>query len=146
MNAVIIIAIIAGYLVIGGASGSLLLSRERAKCPEWQYQQQELAKGRRGSSYDRCEAGFDHGWTIIAGIAWPVAIPLLIGVLLGNYATTGEARAERREKRKQADHERKMAELQAQQNMTMESVRFLVENGIKADVPGLFDIDGRNKP
>ena len=143
MTALIVIVCVLSYLMFAGASGTYLLNHARSKCLVWKAQQKAHAKGHLVPSYERCEAFFDHGWTFIAGIAWPLAAPLLIGALLGNFFSTGEERAERREKRRRDAHERKMAELQAENRMTMESIRVLVENGIQADVPGLYDIDAK---
>lgn len=78
-----------------------------------------------------------------SSVGWPLVLPVLAGAWIGGWLIDGDARAKRREKQKQADHERKMAELAVQERMTMESVKFLVENGIQADVPGLYGAEGK---
>lgn len=88
---------------------------------------------------------FHGGPATVVGALWPLALPVLAGIGVAELVSNRGTRADRREKQKQADHERKMAELEAQREMTIESVKFLVENGIQADVPGLFDANG-SKP
>lgn len=138
MTAVIVIAIIFAYVTIGGAVGKVCLDRARSSCPYWAATKKARETGRHLYSYERCDSD-DHVAPFFMGALWPLALPTIIGVLIGGWATGREDRAARLEKKKEADHKRKMAELEAQRAMTMESVKFLVENGIQADVPGLFD-------
>jgi hypothetical protein len=76
---------------------------------------------------------------VFAGIGWPLAAPALFGVFAANLRATSADRAERK-------HERKIKELSAQQALareqkekTLADIQFLVENGIKADVAGLYE-------
>ena len=79
-------------------------------------------------------------------IFWPVMTPVLAGYGLSEYLSTKDSRAAKREEREKREHERKMAELkmarenkQIEAEAAMANIKFLVENGIKADVPGLYD-------
>lgn len=136
MTALIIIASIIGYMFAGGMVGySFYMTRER-RCKD--------CRGE-GRYYSGCMN--DHGTSsVFFGAFWPFTIPMLFGALTANYFNNREGRAQRKEKRRDAEHDRKMAEIEAQRKLAdeqrvamMESVKFLVENGIKADVPGLFE-------
>lgn len=129
---------IASYLVFGGIVGAISLAKARSNCPLWKKTQEARRTGKYLPSYEQCEFD-DHVSPFFIGALWPLAFPAILGVGIGSWLASREDRAESREKQKQADHERKMAELEAERAMTMESVKFLVENGIQADVPGLFD-------
>jgi len=135
MITALVIAAVAAYIFVGAALGSALYRNRKNAC-------KACVEVRRGvDKWASCYRAHEIPATI-AGIAWPAAVPAVAGILASGWLGGREDRAQRREKRKQADHERKMAELAAQREMTMESVKFLVENGIQAEVPGLFDMGG----
>jgi hypothetical protein len=134
MNTVLIIVAVAAYAFIGGTVGYGFYLRRTANCADCHTIRPIL-----GTSY--CHASHDKSAGFL-GFAWPLTIPILAGMFVARQFGTREARAEQREQRKQADHERRMAELAAENAVTMDAVKFLVENGIKADVPGLYDTTG----
>lgn len=83
-------------------------------------------------------------WLI--GAFWPFAIPVIAGSLASNYLSTGDSRAEKKAERKALEHKNRLIELKAERELvreqkekTMADIRFLAENGIKADVPGLYE-------
>lgn len=129
----IVVGGIIGYLFTSGMVGYSFYVNRKRRCKEC-----------RKYGWEKC-------YSITAsffGILWPFTVPMLFGALTANYLGDRDGRAERKEQRLDAEHKRKMAELEAQQKLadqqriaTMESVKFLVENGIKADVPGLFDVE-----
>lgn len=132
MSAALIVLATAAYLFLGGLGGFATRLRLMSKCSD--------CSSREGWS---CYDGHQFAFPTVVGALWPFAIPVLGGAYIAHRVTTADQRAVRREKQKQADHERKMAELEAQRALTMDSVKFLMENGIKADVPGLFDVKGK---
>lgn len=80
---------------------------------------------------------------VIAGVFWPVAIPVIAGVSLASYSTI-------RQDRKALKHERRMAELEAERRVadakkfdTAVAMQFLIDNGVKAD-PKMFDKTSQN--
>lgn len=125
------------YLFVGGVVGRMQYNRDLKNCKYFKHPE---------AHYVSCDGPIDHPLGVILGLAWPVAIPALAGAACAQWVEGREDREARREKRKQAEeqrkeaeHQRTMAELKARRETTMESIKFLVENGIKADVPGLFD-------
>lgn len=123
MIALLVIVSIISYSFIGGMTGYGFYATRKRRCRECQ------------SNYCVNDHGASAGFF---GAFWPLTIPMLLGALIANYFNDRESRMERKEKRLNAEHERKMTEIEAQRVATMESVKFLVENGIKADVPGLY--------
>lgn len=115
------------YLVVGGAAGWRVRMRLMASCSDCRI-------GR------MCVDGHQIGFPLLIGAFWPFTGPVAVGAGITHYVSGREARSAKKEQRKQAEHERRMKELALQHDMTMESVRFLVENGIKADVPGLYEV------
>jgi hypothetical protein len=79
---------------------------------------------------------------------WPLILPAYGGGMVANHLVTGEERAKVKAAQKDRDHERRMTELRAEQRLardqkerTLADIRFLVENGIHAEVPGLYEVD-----
>lgn len=120
-----------GYAFVGGLFGWFFYAASDKRCK-------------------RCRNGrcsYDHGGAAgLMGIFWPFTFPACAGAMLANRFTTNEERAKAKATQKDRDHERRIAELQAEQRLaqtqkerTLADIKFLVENGIHADVPGLYE-------
>lgn len=132
--AFIITTSILGYAFIGGLFGSLFYKTSSKRC-----------KGCRNERH----CFNDHGSSAaFAGMFWPLILPAYGGGMVANHLVTGEERAKVKAAQKDRDHERRMTELRAEQRLardqkerTLADIRFLVENGIHAEVPGLYEVD-----
>ena len=124
MTAIVVIAIIAAYIFVGGYVGMRFyagrLDRYKDCKNDW-------------ACYDWHEcAAF---WI---GFGWPLTLPMIAGATV---STRREAKTSRDERR----HKQKLELIKAQEKLareqkekTLADVKFLVENGIHADVPGLY--------
>ena len=130
MSALIVITSLLAYAFVAGFIGSRFYRTRTNQCDDCQ-------KVRAGRPYAECYK--DHAVPACAvGVGWPAMLPVIAGIL----ASDQTGRAERRERK----HDRRMAELAAEKDLareqkekTMADIRFLAENGIKADVPGLYE-------
>lgn len=139
MSGLIAIGILLAYALIGGMVGRFAWARYRRQKGCW--------------PPPKCDSHYghdfiDHGGVVGlgAGIVWPLMIPILCGSHMSDRLTMRDERLVQKENRRTAEHERKIAEMNAARKLadaekekTLADIKFLVENGIKADVPGLYD-------
>lgn len=130
MSALIVAVALVGYAFLGGAVGWLVHQHRCKDC-------QKCASRRH--RHDPFNAA-------LAGLVWPVVVPVVAGMIVTARFANAEAHRTAKASRQQLAHERKIAELEAQQNLvreqrakTLTDIAFLTENGIKAEVPGLYD-------
>ena len=132
MNIIIHLGIYFAYAMIGGIIGRMIWIRYRRAMGCW----------------PKCKASHHdlvHHYLPLAlagGIFWPLTIPIGCGTYIGDLLT----RSEERDARRKIKHDRKLAELEASRKLkeaerqkTLADIQFLVENGIHADVPGLYE-------
>lgn len=126
MVAFIVVAVLFSYLFIGGLVGNLFYAGRKHRCDDCS----------RGSLC--CD---DHGFAAsLMGVFWLPALPMLGGMYLSR-AMESDARSLRASLR----HERRMEKVNAEnesRKLEIEkarlNIRFLEENGVKANVDGLF--------
>lgn len=131
LGLIIITASILGYAFIGGLFG-------------WLFHE---ASGKRCRNCRNNDCYSDHGTAaVFMGIFWLLTLPACAGGMVANHLVSGEERAKVKAAHKDRDHERRMTELAAEQKLaheqrerTLTDIKFLAENGIHADVPGLYD-------
>jgi hypothetical protein len=132
-----------GYAFVGGATGWTVYSTHPRRC-------KHIKKGNR---YDERWCTHDVGEVGVAsGVFWPLALPAAGGMVVADYLTNRQLHLEARAKRADRKHQRRMEELEAQRALakqqtqkSLADIKFLVENGIKADVPGLEGFDVGDK-
>lgn len=137
MVALIILAVLCSYLFIGGLIGNWFYAGRKQRCEQCK---------RRSDSFSPCNN--DHGAAaILAGLFWLPVLPAIGGMYVSR-ALEPECRKERANLR----HERRMDKINAENESrrlenekTRLDIRFLEENGVRADVDGLFQTDDRSK-
>lgn len=128
---IITVGVCCGYAFIGGLFGWLFYKTSSKRCEKCRN--------------DRCYS--DHGMAAgFVAISWPLTLPACAGGMVANHLVSGEERAKVKAAHEDRDHQRRMAELGAEQKLareqkerTLADIRFLAENGIHADVPGLYE-------
>ncbi|MBB3752537.1 hypothetical protein FHT44_005049 [Mycolicibacterium sp. BK634] len=124
--ALTIIGLVMTYAFCGGVVGMAFYRARMKACPK-------CSKGYSCSTeHDAAGVG--------AGLLWPLTVPVVSGVVTTNWFAQKENRAERREKRKRAEHARRMDEIEAQRVATLEAIKLCEQYGIKAGVPGLYEL------
>lgn len=126
---------ILGYGFGAGASGNLFAIRSRRKC-------------RHCGTRELCE---DHMMaSMFIGAFWPVTLPGMAGSATIHAISDSEGRRERKAKRNELKHQRKLELMEAERKdkeldikkLELESksaIEYLEANGVKASVPGMFD-------
>jgi hypothetical protein len=135
MIAFLITAGVAAYAFIGGAFGWAFYLNRKAACSDCNH------SSGKGYCIDMHEMP-----GVIAGALWPLALPAFGGGMLANRFANSEERAQVKAKRKEREHEHRLAEVEAERELvreqkerTLADIKFLAENGIHAEVPGLYD-------
>jgi hypothetical protein len=129
---VIIALIVIGiktYAFIGGVFGWLFYKSNIKRC-------KYCSEGYRCMDAHRLVAG-------LTAAVWPVALPVCAGGMVANHLTT---RNEAKTSRDDRAHKRRLEELESERKLvaeqkqrTLADIKFLVENGIQAAVPGLHE-------
>jgi hypothetical protein len=132
------------YAFIGGATGWTIYSTHPQRCKDITTRGNRY--GERRCTHDIGEVG------VATGVFWPLALPAAAGMVVAEFITSRTIRLEARDKRADRKHQRKLEELEAQRKLakqqtekSLADIKFLVENGIQADVPGLEGFDVGNK-
>lgn len=132
MTIALIIGGVLGYAFLGGGVGWLVYEHAVKGC--------STCRSRRDCSREHDTKAF------FFGLGWPLTIPIVAGMVVAERVANPDKRRAAKVTRKEREHERKIEELQAQQELvtaqrdkTLADVKFLVENGIHAEVPGLYD-------
>lgn len=134
MNIIIVVAGLAvavAYAFIAGYVGNRFYAGRFDRC-------RECANVLAGVPYSHC---FDmHAITAASvGLGWPITLPVISGALISKRHETRASRDEAKHKRRleELEAERKLA--REQREKTLADIQFLVENGIQASVPGLYE-------
>lgn len=133
MSVVLTVAAVMGYAFMGGLVGWQLYQVNVKRC-------KDCARGSFCMDLHALPP-------TLAAVAWPLALPLAAGAAVSNYVTTGDERLVRKANRKAKEHEQRLAELDAERKLaaeqkekTLADIQFLVENGINAQVPGMYEV------
>lgn len=80
---------------------------------------------------------------VFGGIFWPLVTPFMIGVGAAYWLQGQDARNDRKEKRRTLEHERRMAEIAAQEKSIKTAMEYLEREGIKGFTTNTTDVYGQ---
>jgi hypothetical protein len=133
----IIITSILVYAFIGGWFGWLFYCNASKRCPDCK--RVEATKNA-SDPWNRAECYSEHGISaLFLGFGWPVTLPAVGGSMTANYFVSREIREKDKHQNRLAELEAERKLVREQRERTLTDIKFLAENGIKADVPGLYE-------
>lgn len=126
------------YLFIGGFVGRRFYDGRLVRCAACSRIEQRRKDGHEPEPFYHCYSTHEFPAAMV-GCLWPIALPMVAGDF---FAQRAEGRIDRDERR----HQQHVKELEARESLareqkekTLADIQFLVENGIEADVPGLYE-------